>query len=723
MILIVDTLNVPKHGTILEFWKVGSKEPEYIQRPFNPFFYSFQPPGIPVEKTILATHEKKAVYKVEFEDTDLLERHRTKATFQHDIPYKQLVAALLGFKEPSAKPSHVAIDIETYKGQIRACGWYEPSRQEVFAGSEFDILSSLNAMLEERNPDIIDTYWGSYFDVKILIQAAKRNKVKLKWGRDKSEPYIRKREYTRGPKKGVENQVLIRGRIHFDIWKEVEMDQTLSGIKNKKLQTVAEWFGYGKPTKYDHANLMQYGEEVVKSECLEDCRKAWLLAEHYLQNLYVLADDFLYLPLNMLVERSPSHIPNFIYMKEYDQLGVVSTESNKERFPQFFRKEKKAYEGALVKLYRAGIYRPLKKADFRSMYPSTMGCFNLDPLTVKLLSFTPAEQPDWIVKFEDDTIVVYDKNIKGIFKVQISMEEGVSRKWIRNLMVWRTEVQERIKVEGRTPELESRQWAIKVLMNQIYGYHGMKYARYGVVLISALTTAIDRFFLTETVKFMAQQVKTIIEADTDGVYYEPGWTDFNVKDLEQHIKSLIPSRYDSSFIKITEDEYDTGIFYEEKGYVLKRKDKLTFHGSGLIGRHHSKICSKVLEEVVNCIFKGEQVKDMLWKYTQLKDFPFEDFVMAVELRMQPDSYDSKSMYHSMVKQLKNAGKDVELGTEVQYVKVKKGYKPIGLSGPYDLDYNYYRKRIAESLAAILKPTEKLSVSTLEKIMLEGQMVL
>ena len=61
MILIVDTLNVPKHGTILEFWKVGSKEPEYIQRPFNPFFYSFQPPGTSVEKIILATHEKKAV--------------------------------------------------------------------------------------------------------------------------------------------------------------------------------------------------------------------------------------------------------------------------------------------------------------------------------------------------------------------------------------------------------------------------------------------------------------------------------------------------------------------------------------------------------------------------------------------------------------------------------------------------------------------------------------
>jgi len=724
MLLSVDTLNLPKHGTILEFWKVGAVEPEFIQRPFNPFFYSWKQWGQQEKEiTVLKDLQKKKVWKVEFEDTNVLERHRTSYTFQDNIPYKQLVAALLGFKEVSPKPAHVAVDIETYKGKVVACGWYEPKEQIVFTGSEFDILASLNVQLQEKNPDIIDTYWGSYFDVKNLMEAAKRNNVKLKWGRDESQPYIRKREYSRGPKKGVEHTVKIRGRIHFDVWKEVEMDQTLRGIKNKKLQTVAEWFGFGTPTKYDHANLMQYGMEVVKSECLEDCRKTWLLAEHYLKNLYVLAEDFLYLPLNMIVERSPSHPPNTIYMREYERINVVATESNRERFPQFFHKAKKAYEGAFTKLYNPGIYEgDLFKDDFKSMYPSVMACFNLDPLTVKLLSVEPALKPEWIVKFQDDKIMVYDKNVKGIITVQISTEESISKRWIQNLMLWRKEVTDRVEKEGKTPELESRQWAIKVLMNALYGYHGMKYARYGCAPIAALVTGIGRFFMLETVKFVVSQVKTVIEVDTDGVYIQRGWTDFHVQDLEAYIKTLIPERYDSSFIHITEETYDAGIFYEEKGYVLKKGEKLNFYGSGLIGRHHSKVCDRVLEEVIERIFKGEQVKDILWKYTKLKDFPLSDFVMTAELKKHPDQYDSKSMYYSLLKQLREAGKDIELGMEVSYVKVKKKYKPIGLSGSYDLDYDYYRKRIARTLAAILKPTQKLNVSTIEKIMLEGQMV-
>jgi DNA polymerase elongation subunit (family B) len=724
MILSVEALNTLKHGTVLELWRVGSIKPDLIKRPFDPFFYCWEPMenSTPLTRTILKTREQKTIYREDFEDTEeLRDARHPPDTFQDNIPYTQLVAANLGFKEASPLPSHAALDIETRKGRLLACGWYEPDYQKIFTGTAKEILKDLNLTMKERNPDILDTYWGAYFDIESLIREAKECGTKLTWGRNGDSPFVIRHEYHRGPKKGVENIVKITGRIHLDVWKEVEMDQTLRGIKNKKLQTVAEWFNLGPRTKYDHADLLQYGMEVVKSECLEDCRKTWMLADHYLKNLYALAEDFLNLPLNLLIERSPSHVPNYIYLREMNAANVVATESNAERFPDFFRTESKAYSGGFCKLYNPGIYSPVKKLDFRSMYPSIMFIFNLDPLTVDFLGVEKCLPPDWLVKFDGDLIYVYDYRMKGIIKCRINVEkEGCTKRWIRNLFKWRMEVRQRMKVEGNTPELESRQWAIKVILNQLYGYHGMKYARLGWAPIAPIVTIIGRWWLMETVKFVAPKVKTIIEVDTDGAYEEPGWTDFKVEDLVVHIKSLIPERYDTSMLQITEESYDAGIFYEEKGYVLKKGEKLNFFGSGLVGRHHPRICDKVLEEVIEHIFAGEQIRDILWKYTKLDQFNLDDFVMTVELRKKPDEYKEKTMYRDLLQQWKAGGKESELGMEISYVRTKEGWKPIGLSGSYDLDYTYYRSRIAESLASILRPVKQLSTSSIEKIIKEGQ---
>jgi len=722
VILIAKSFNSAKYGTLVELWHVGSQKVKVINRPFDPFYLSLVKlvNSQPIQVTFIEDLKKHTVYKKEFRDTRELKAAVDKSyTFLDDIPYIQQVAIKKGFKVSSPLPSHYAFDTEFNKGRLIACGWGTGKHREVFTGNPSTILCNLNDVIQTTNPDILDTYWGSYFDVGRLLKVSRETRIPLTWGRDGSEPYIWRRGYSHGPHRGYKNQVQIAGRIHFDVYNEVEMDQTLSGIKNKRLQTVAEWFGFGKASKIDHSRLLDYGMEVVKSECSEDVRKTWLLSEHYLKNLFVLADDYLYLPLNLLVERSPSHIPNYIYMREYDKLGVVSTCSNADRYRDFFVWQRKSYEGAFVKLYNPGIYTGnLKKIDFRSMYPSIMGCFFLDPLTVELLRVKHTDEvPNWIVQFRGDETDIYDKNLRGIFTVRIKTEESVSQRLIRQFMRWRQEVREDKSLSDT--EKKSRQWAIKVMMNAMYGYHGMRYARLGCAPIAAYVTAIGRWFLLETIKYVERKkvaTEKIIEADTDGVYMVG--RDY-AKEAEDYIKSLIPSRYDSSFIKITTDTYDGGIFYEEKGYVLKTGESLKFHGSGLVGRHHPKICDKVLEETVNGVFAGKEIKDILWKYTKLKRFPPEDFIMTVELRKHPNQYKEGTMLGKMVKQLRN----VELGTEIQYVRTKKGFKPITVVGFGDnLDYDYYRGRIAKALSRILKPTKRLSVSSIEKIIKEGQMV-
>lgn len=724
MLLIVNSLNVRKHGTILEVWYVGG-EHRYVKRPFDPFFFSLiKMPRFgsrPVTLTDLATHEKIKMWKVGFNDTKTLKRHSDASfTTDDDIPYVQNVVIEEGFEYKSPLPKHHAFDIETWRGHVQAVSYFGKRTREYSAGNnEKANIEFINRMLEEYDSDLMDTYWGAYFDVGTLVRRAKKHKVKLAWGRDenKSPPYIRKRKYRRGPKTGVEHTVKIRGRLHFDVWREVDLDQTLSGIKDKKLGTVAEWFKLPPRAIIDYEHMDEMSNDELGEACLNHAELTWMLADMYLTRLYYFCET-LHIPLNLIIERTPSHIPNYIVMRDMRKLGIIARANNNERFPQFFTFGRKAYQGALVKLYQAGIYGKLRHADFRSMYPSIMGVYNLSSETVKLLSVkhlvcTGLEKP----VFKDDEIWIYDNKV-GLFKSRISEKEGVSRQHIRDWMDWRTKIKEEMKERPEDPKLESYQYGVKVYLNTAYGYHGMRYARYGLAPIAAIVTGMGRWWMWETVRWLEDHgVETIIESDTDGVYYVG--EDYN-KELTEYIHSLIPERYDSSFIKVTGKQYDAGIFYEEKGYILKKGEQLLFHGSGLKGRHLPRICDHAAEDLARGIFNGEDVKKILWKWTHLKQYPIKDFVMTMELHKK--DYKDGTMHAELLDRARKHGYEFTWGSEIQYVKCKDGFVPINLPRTYSLDYEYYRKRLTAILARVLGPTKRLGRKSIEKIIKEGQMV-
>jgi len=724
MLLSVDKLNSRKHGTILDVWYVGGEQ-RYVERPFDPYFYSMiKMPKFTNEElmlTDLATFKKVKMFKVGFPTTTALKKYASAFTTEDTVPYVQRVVIDEGFDYPSEKPSHHAFDIEFFGGKITAVSFYGEKDKDVSAGSnERDNITFLNRKIRDTNTDVVDTYWGSYFDVLKLQERAKHHGLKLVWGRNLSTPYIRKRRYRRGPKIGVEQTVKIEGRLHFDVWREVDLDQTLHGIKDHRLKTVARWFNLPPPIiEPDYEEMQKLSTDELAEYCLNDSRLTWLLAEMYLNRLYYFADS-LKIPLNLLLERTPSHLPNYITMRDMKRLGFIAKAGNNERFPQFFTHGRKAYQGAWIKLLRAGIFGKLKKADFKSMYPSIMGCLNLSPEKVELLSVehmvcTGMEKP----VFKDDQIWIYDDKV-GLFKVRIREGDGVCRQRIRTWMGERNKVKKMLKENQKDPALESWQYGLKVNLNKIYGYHGMRYARYGVAPIAAVVTGIGRWWMIETVKYIGDEGG--IEVDTDGEYYEGA----NVgKELTEHIRSMIPEPYDTNFIKVVDEVFDAGIFYEEKSYILKDGDRLLFHGSGLKGRHLPAICDRASEELTNGIFEGRDVKSVIWKYTKLKDYPLKDFVMTVELHKE--KYKDDSMYGQLINLGKKYGIDYQWGSEVRYVKCKIGYVPYEVMqmhpNRYKLDYDYYRGRLTAVLSRILGPTKKMRKKTIEMILKKGQMVL
>jgi DNA polymerase elongation subunit (family B) len=331
------------------------------------------------------------------------------------------------------------------------------------------------------------------------------------------------RVYERQGKQREAHIVRIGGRVHLDVYNEVLLDQTLFDLKGRGLNEVAKHFGFAPIEDVNHAKIP---EDRVAETNLDDARCTYGLAQLYLANLYGLC-DYLKVPLNLVVERSPSHICNWFYGQEFAKLGIVSDGYNHDRFPQVFRRGGKPYQGATVKCYRTGLFTNVEHIDFVSFYPSIMLKYNLSPETVSLAG-TKAYTGEYRFEEHEDYTIIEVPDIPKVkgepnmekacqFVCRVEKADSVTRKkldWIR-------EERARLKCEYKKTKdegLQSRQYALKVIQNTLYGYHGTGYALYGNILVAILITALARYHIQEKIEECETHGYKIIEVDTDGYF-------------------------------------------------------------------------------------------------------------------------------------------------------------------------------------------------------------
>jgi DNA polymerase elongation subunit (family B) len=141
--------------------------------------------------------------------------------------------------------------------------------------------------------------------------------------------------------RGKDYLIYLNGRIVFDAYKEVRLDTAITGrVPNKQLKTVAEYFQ--DPTRgvipedvpiirLSYAEQRNASPDQLAEYCLSDSRLTALLTEYYLRTLKDLA-VYIEAPLNLITDRSPSHVGNYIFGKYFKRLGIVSDGANYDRF-------------------------------------------------------------------------------------------------------------------------------------------------------------------------------------------------------------------------------------------------------------------------------------------------------------------------------------------------------------------------------------------------------
>ena len=306
----------------------------------------------------------------------------------------------------------------------------------------------------------------------------------------------------------------------------------------------------------------------------------------------------------------------------------------------------RSYAGALSTMENSGVFQNVRHCDVRSLYPSL------------LLHFKQSPRRD---------------------------EAGIFLELLEKLRSFRLAAKDRAKILPDSKEkqqLNALQNSFKILINSFYGYLGYAQGTFNDYALAEKITAAGRELLGKLVQTLQQHGATVIEMDTDGIYFQS--SPENDSALNDVLQQILPSGIDLEF----DAEYPAMYSYKAKNYALLAADgtiKLT--GAALKSRALEPFQRKFIMEVVKGKLHGDPLASRKayarWQEALTnRTIPLEDLAKSEVLSDSPENYKRKlaagSTRRSAAYELALAsGKNFRAGDKVKfYVTGNKAKLPV-----------------------------------------------
>ena len=344
---------------------------------------------------------------------------------------------------------------------------------------EEDCLVKFKEELKSFDPDII-TGWNLIdFDLEILQSKFKKNRIPFDIARTNDNLRLKiETDFMRSSSATVVGRQVLDG---LDFIQDPFIKEAPS-IKSAKFESYTlenvsqQLLGKGKSIKGNQRHIEI--ESWFHSDNITNLKK---LTEYNLidcELVYEILEKTKMIDLaiersqltGMTIDRLTSSIAAFdsVYMRELRNRGVVSPSV------QFGQKEEKL-KGGYVASTSSGIFHNVLILDFKSLYPSIIKTFNIDPSSY--LGHNPENEKNVV----ESPNKVYFRNSEGILP-QIITELHTAR--------------EKAKKEKR--ELSS--YAIKIIMNSFWGVLASPNCRYFDFNMASAITAFARQIIQLTAK-------------------------------------------------------------------------------------------------------------------------------------------------------------------------------------------------------------------------------
>ena len=575
--LSVSTI-VVKGKEKLSIWYNGKKH--IIDAPIAPYFYTKYKrediSRIPetVSAVALSNYQKKQFYKYSFDTRARLVAVRNTIGSQHafesNIPFiirNRLDNPNIFKKFPHTnKLKFLFLDIEqysapdkmfpTYDDRLLSIAWCGNDRDIQCAyikkgnPSDKELLEFFAKKYNAIDPDVIVVYNKNY-DIPTIIRRCERNGINPGWlAKDGSRPYI-----------GGRNNINIEGVVIYDVYDSAKGDQSLTGdVANRGLKEVSDFFGFDSGrAPLDTKSMHEFvGTPELVEYNKDDVERLLVCFDIYWPNIEFNAND-LKLPLSEVTDLNITNLGLVVIGDEHKRLNIIADGLNKHRYPEVFLRKKKAseanYEGALIAIYRTGLFEPVYKADYSSLYPSVMASFNLSPDTTTLLKYKSYSGKFEMV--EEDQWYVYnipDKVINKDMVIQVLKTPGFSSQLVERFLRERSEYKTLLKQTG-LKKYRAMSDNRKVKANGgVYGTQGSANHAYGFLPTAIATCGVGRecaFLLKDILGGLYP--KSVIEIDS-----VTGDTPVFIRDKKtKEINTLAIEKLSDGKLRTTITEYDT----------------------------------------------------------------------------------------------------------------------------------------------------------------------
>ncbi len=568
--------------------------------------------------------------------------------------------------------------------------------------TEKDLIERFVSIIHERKPQIILTYNGDKMDFQILHRRAEALGIQLKIGCDnKGLSFFMKNKY---------EAAMMCGIAHIDLFNFITniISRNVS-FETTSLHNVAKKLtgkGRDRIERRDIEILWKKKEDLIRvmKHNIRDAELIFKLSEYIMPQIYQFSNICRQTIFDVSRMR-PSQMINWILVREAFRLGeIILSQPTKTEISRRFSVE--PYEGGYSMEPTKGIYKNIAIVEFRNLYPGIVLEHNISPETLDI----DAEMFEKFNKVPESEHF-FSKKSRG-FVPSVVLHSIEERKHTLDLME---------EIPNEDPyyiQIDSRQKALQMLANAVYGYFAYPGSRWYSRICAYSVASWGREYMKKAIGIAKEMECKIVFADSYS-FFITDTNDRKMKDLIEKINENVPKNSELRLKGI----YKAGIFTpgttkssQRRYALLDQEDKLVIKGFEAVRRDWSKIAKETQEMVLMSILrdkspkKAEEIIRTAIERIRSGDVDMEDLVIRNQMTKPIEKYDQPWPHISAAKKLAVRGGIVTVGSVISYIiasgpgTVSEKAEPYGYTQNYDPDY-YINRQILGPVSKIMETAD------------------
>jgi DNA polymerase elongation subunit (family B) len=543
---------------------------------------------------------------------------------------------------------------------------------------EADLIRRLVALVQEVDPDVIENHNLHGFDLPFLDRRAKRLGVRLALGRA-SRPELRQRAARRGAFDGER-------RVRF-IAPGRELIDTLDAVRRYDFAT-RELPGHGLKAVARHLGIAKENRELIRGDLIyrtyrkdPDRVRRYATADvDEVADLSRMLGGAAFALARMAPRRyerladagAATGVIDPLLVRAYLRAGMA--------LPAHQASDGTPHSGAALHLFATGVASRVVKADVASLYPSLMRAYRIGPSRDHLGAL----------------LALVDRLVEHRLGAKAAGRAAPAG-----------------SAERHTHEATSA--AMKIVVNSAYGYlaAGGDLTRFADVHAANEVTRRGRETLDLMCRALAERGVTLLEADTDGVYFgvPESWTEADERRAVSDVGALLPPLVQLEF----EGRYASMLSHEPKNYALLSYDgTLTMRGVAFRSSRAQPYGEAFLRRALKRLLVGDVagVRDVYLDTLgalERRELATREVSSRVRLTKSPEQYIAaresrrELAYEAM---LLNGRTTWRRGDKVRVYRTTQGVGGLvdddaGENDKRDYDVDYYARLLLDTFAARL----------------------